>query len=114
MEHPITPPTELVQRWITESVSEHHPTVAYSLVDLLATKAARWGADHELEACCEWLPKYCPWDADQLRAARRTKPSSLKEQALEALNQADEGLNESAWQQRSDTIRQALEALPND
>ena len=40
-------------------------------------------------------------------------PPSLKEQALEALDQADKGLNESEWQQRSDTIRRALESLPD-
>ena len=45
------------------------------------------------------------------RAARRPKPPSLKEQALEALNEADQGLNESEWRPRSNTIRRALEAL---
>jgi hypothetical protein len=76
-----------------------------------ATYAARWGADQELEACCEWLSVPCPSYGRELRNARRPKPPSLKEQALEALNQADEGLNESEWQQRSDTIRRALEQL---
>jgi hypothetical protein len=83
------------------------------------TEAAQWGSDQEFEACCEWMKgsqtPFLPNQAvDFLRAARRPKPPSLKEQALEALNQADEGLNESEWQQRSDTIRRALEALPND
>lgn len=37
---------------------------------------------------------------------------SLKEQALEALNQADKGLmNEYEWQQGYNTIRRALESL---
>lgn len=50
--------------------------------------------------------------ADEARAAlAEPEPLSLKELALEALNQADKGLNESEWQQRSDTIRQALEQL---
>ena len=113
MEHPITPPDELVQKLRNEAPQGIRDAGVTRDLCLIAA-AYRAGADQELDACCEWLPKYCPWDADQLRAARRTKPSSLKEQALEALNQADEGLNESAWQQRSDTIRQALEALPND
>ena len=52
-------------------------------------EAARWGADQELEACCEWIPKATPWDAEQLRAARRPKSSGLKEQALVALASAD-------------------------
>ena len=127
---PITPSDELIQQWRHERI--------YSNPDLpsglryLAIRASRWGwdqrgaaneaelqkaADQELEACIEWLhcyvPRYYEWSAN-FRVARRPKPPSLKEQALEALNQADEGLNESAWQQRSDTIRRALEALPND
>ena len=115
MEHPITPPPELVQRLCDAAFLRGADGVSRGEIEVsLILEAFAAGADQELEACCEWLPKYCPWDADQLRAARRPKPPSLKEQALEALNQADEGLNESAWQQRSDTIRQALEALPND
>ena len=116
MEHPITPPDELVAQWLKQF---YGPTtmlgpLAPGEASLhVAVAAAQWGADQELEACCEWMrerglhPEY--WR--DLRIARRPKPPSLKEQALEALNQADEGLNESAWQQRSDTIRRALEQL---
>ena len=106
-QHPITPPPELVEQW------DGHGKSRSNAAQILATAAAQWGADQELEACCEWMrerglhPEY--WR--DLRIARRPKPPSLKEQALEALNQADEGLNESAWQQRSDTIRRALEQL---
>ncbi len=69
----------------------------------------RAGADAELEACCEWIPKWTPWDADRLRAARRPKPQSLKEQALDELHISfDRGyLKEGA----ADTIRRALEQL---
>jgi len=35
----------------------------------------------------------------------------LKEQALAALSEADQGLNKFEWQQRSNTIRRALEAI---
>jgi hypothetical protein len=35
----------------------------------------------------------------------------LKEQALAALSEADQGLNKSEWQQCSNTIRRALEQL---
>jgi hypothetical protein len=57
----------------------------------MATRAAQWGADQELEACCEWIAAY-PWLdhpellIKQLRAARRPKPPSLKEQALDELD----------------------------
>ena len=116
MEYPITPPTELVAQWLKQfyGPATRLGTLAPGEASLhVAVAAAQWGADQELEACCEWMrerglhPEY--WR--DLRIARRPKPPSLKEQALEALNQADEGLNESAWQQRSDTIRRALEQL---
>jgi len=68
---------------------------------------ARWGADQELEACCEWL--MYENDRQGLRAARRPKTPSLKEQALDELTSA-ERLYPADWS----TIRRALEALPND
>ena len=50
--------------------------------------------------------------ADAFRAARRPKPPSLKEQALEVLNITQKGYGLA--QVDLDTIRQALEALPDD
>jgi hypothetical protein len=109
--HPITPPPELVQQW------RHSWLPSYGeFVDYVATQAAQWGADCELNACCEWLRSQHHSDTwpSRIRAARRPKPPSLKEQALEAL----ETLNQ-AWIMPKEldaviTIRQALEALPND
>ncbi len=104
--HPITPPPELVQQWINEEqgvFAEH-----------IATQAARWGADQELEACCEWIYKLMDrgleWSMD-LRASRRPKSPSLKEQALSLVEQHEDGWRPSPkdW----DTIRRALEALPD-
>jgi hypothetical protein len=57
----------------------------------IAHRAAQWGADVELQACCEWVSGYCPrWPdgskpEDGLRAARRPNPYNLKEQALKSL-----------------------------
>ena len=120
-EHPITPPPELVQQW--RDVPEYATglekltmvTLTTAKLQEIATQAARWGADQELEACYEWVTRvlHMPGSAICLHEERRPEPPTLKEQALEALNQADEGLNESEWQQRSDTIRRALEALPD-
>lgn len=107
---PITPPPELFKQWEDDILNERDN------VDHVLDRAWRYGfqagADQELEACCEWLWKenYTGIDCD-LRAHRRPKLPSLKEQALEALDQADKGLNESEWQQRSDIIRRALEQL---
>ena len=113
-QHPITPPRELVQQWMTEARSQDY----FCITEQVAHRAAQWGADTELEACCEWIPKATPWDAEQLRAARRPKPPSLKNQALQELDKVDmlwateefgkETLNSL------DTIRKALEALPDD
>ena len=86
-QHPITPPPELVEQWDSECESDVDAAM------YLATQAARWGSDQELEACCEWL---LGWKVDlypggiyNLRLARRPKPPSLKEQALHALENAD-------------------------
>ena len=103
--HPITPPPELVHQW-ADMLASHSDQAIF-------TMAAQWGADQELEACCEWLE--CNYNYPQvnhpLRAARRPEPPSLKEQALEAL----EALPTPAGQVTADrlaTIRRALEALP--
>jgi hypothetical protein len=70
------------------------------------------GADQELEACIEWIAgRDWTWTSAQLRAARRPKPPSLKEQALALVEQHEEGWRPSPkdW----DTIRRAIEQLPN-
>jgi hypothetical protein len=75
-------------------------------------RAAQWGADQELEACCEWLKaKHWiePEFPDELRADRRPKPPSLKEQALETLKYPQDFWSEA----EVDTIRRALEQLPD-
>ncbi len=111
-QHPITPPpSELVLQWIGEFFG---CTAGGELSDserFLTTRAAQWGADQELEACCEWLMLNGYGTAiSRLRAARRPKPPSLKEQALEALAHI---LNNSSTQLGADTIRRALEQLPD-
>jgi hypothetical protein len=109
---PITPSPELIEEWIELSRPRKDRSPNPKMI---ATYAARWGADQELEACCKWLPKLPPWmakSADDLRKHRRPKPPSLKEQALEALKHAEEG-----WRPvpaDCEIIRRALESLPDD
>jgi hypothetical protein len=87
-QHPITPQPELVQQWVDTyfggriSQSNFH-------VDL-ATQAAQWGSDQELDACCEWINSFQNKfvHAHDLRLVRRHKAPSLKKQALEALASA--------------------------
>ena len=78
----------------------------------LARHAAQWGADQELEACCEYLVRCAQWepeDVEELRTSRRPKPPSLKEQALEDLHVAfDTGCFS---ERQAETIRRALEQL---
>ena len=105
-QHPITPPTELVSMWrdLLASRSEE---------DVLIF-ATQWGADQELEACCKWLDRrlFGRDEIAELRAARRPKPPSLKEQALTALDHIC--VNHSKATDHKYTIRRALETLPND
>jgi len=112
-QHPITPPLELIGKWEEDW---HHSKVKHiELEDHIATAAAHWGADQELEACCEWTTVWISApEASQLRAARRPKPPSLKEQALSALEHLALGPNPAAFLADMETIRRALEALPND
>jgi len=112
---PITPPPELVNQWLKERLlldplpSAHH---------YLATSAAQWGADQELEACCNWLEDPCAADmfslAKDLRYSRRFKPPSLKEEALLQLDTLNADLAMHGRGCDLSQIRRALEALPND
>ena len=73
-QHPITPPPELVQKWADMLASRSDQAVF--------TMAAQWGADQELEACCEWMERNYnyPRAGHPLRAARRPKlpPETIK------------------------------------
>jgi hypothetical protein len=103
-QHPITPPPELVWEWTSLANEEDGDEVWISIT----TQAARWGSDQELEACATYVAA-CGKHllSNSLMCARRPKPPSLKEQALDALTEL-EGFK------GVDTIRRALEALPND
>ena len=108
-QHPIIPPPDLVEEWFNNSPIDRGLT--------LATQAAQWGADQELEACCEWVSPFSHDDCyyeDKLRTARRPKPPSLKEQALSELNLTADPDGAELSRTQVELIRQALEALPND
>ena len=101
-----SPPDELVRQW-TEATRYKkdmpYPEGYEQCEQRLCTAAAQWGADQELEACCELVPGL----ANYLRAARRPKPLSLKEQALAVLDDCSDRLDSA----HENTIRRALEAL---
>ena len=106
--HPITPPLELKKQWMG---------LALSWQETLNI-AAQWGADQELEACCKWLAWESPTTAEwvnRLRAARRPKPPSLKDQALEAAQrfyaQGHDGCTDEEVKDDFDAICRALRRL---
>ena len=112
-QHPISMPSpELAAKWVHEIYGNpvviplHKPTLQ------VIEHAVRWGADQELEACCEWL-KANPELVDELRADRRPKPPSLKEQALQALALLKVDASTHGLGFDSSTIRRALEQLPD-
>jgi len=95
-QHPLTPPPELVEQWMQVHTTKYD----------LARKAAQWGSDQELEACCEWL-NADPELAQEFRTSRRPKPPSLKEQALAVLD--DAGIDSAHY----NILLRALEQLPD-
>jgi len=135
----ITPPPELVRQWFKQAHESADPDNQPSYYDFIATAAAHWGwdqrgtinetqlqerADEELKACClllddgEHAASYGFHNGDSLYAARRPKPPSLKEQAIAELEKVDMLWDTTEFNQDTldslDTIRRALEAMPND
>jgi len=118
-QHPITPPPELMQEWLSEFYGSLTAPGESTLH--VANRAAQWGADQELEACCEWL---IAWDtcegeklASFLREGRRPS-TSLKQQALKTLEDAPgpdypRAMTVLSAEQHA-LIRKALEALSDD
>jgi hypothetical protein len=108
-EHPITPPPELLKHWEDQHFDEGEN------YDVMLIEAYQAGADQELEACCEWLDQNTGrWDLlAELRTARRPKPPSLKEQALQALALLKVDASTHGLGFDSFAIRRALESLPD-
>jgi hypothetical protein len=112
---PITPSPELARQWRRTAP---HPSNEHEHYCYITLCAAQWGADQELEACVAWLDGYERegWAAQELRAARRLKPPSLKEQALKMLrplsNPVMPGTPEyRLYEPQAEIIRRALEQL---
>jgi hypothetical protein len=107
-----TPPSELMQQWYDEARDASLSTP--KIEKMVATRAAQWGAGQELEACVEWLAN--DDDRQALQTYRRPKPPSLKEQALAELEKVDMLWDTTEFGHETlnslDTIRRALEALP--
>jgi len=105
------PPRELIEQWASEKCYDERDWL-YEIH--IANRAAAWGADQQLLACGKYLEKCAAWeeeDVTEMYNYLRSKPSSLKEQALEELSlisiSPESGVRVSAL----DTIRRALEQL---
>ena len=99
----ITPPLALIDQWWDEA--KQNAKYDEPIGPLVATQAAQWGADQELEACCELVPGL----TNYLRAARRPKPPSLKKHALAVIENS--AICDHLSPQDETIIRRALEAL---
>ena len=104
-QHLIIPPPEMVEKWVR--MLEYLPDKQ------VFSEVAQWGADQELEACCEWLEANgYPGTAFELNDLRRPQPPSLKEQALKALKVLPTPDGQVTLDITDlNTIRRALEAL---
>ena len=108
-DHHITPP-----QWQMDAWQARIETMGADVPSILL-EVSQWGADQELEACLgevSFLNSRAL--ADRVRAARRPKPPSLKEQALMALDDGDTAPGACLTSNEADIIRRALEALPDD
>ena len=109
-QHPITPPPELVEK-LRNDAPRGIRDAGITRERHLVTAAARWGADQELDACIDVILAHPGLEhpellVEVLRAARRPKPPSLAEQALEACERSAFGIPGDR-----DIIRRALERL---
>jgi hypothetical protein len=98
-----TPPSELVEQWRNEWI--YNAPNDNDELGFLASRGAQWGADQELDACCELVPGLKGY----LRENRRPKTATLKEQALEALDEEQAELSIQNYK----LIRAVLESLPD-
>ena len=108
-EHPISPPSlAIIKKWIVTNGL----TISIAEASAIASLASRLGADQDLEACCEWLNYEDRgfWGC-KLRAHRRPKPPSLKEQALLQLDTLNADLAMHGMGCDLSQIRRALEQL---
>ena len=114
-QHPITPPPELVQEWWVSTI----PNQSTNVKTQLCIQAAQWGADQQLAEDAKWLDQHA-LDAPHLKItpvgkslieAMRPKPPTLNSIALQMLGTIERDAHYIP--EITDTIRRALEQLPN-
>jgi hypothetical protein len=90
-DHPVKVPPELVAS-LRNSAPHGIRDAGVTRELWLINSAYAAGADKELEACCEWLRSKDILEPaiDALRSARRPKPPSLAERALEQYERVED------------------------
>lgn len=107
-DHPIKLPTDLADQWYDQWKLNQ---ISFNEMQQLT---AQWGADMELEACCECLDQISGrWDLlAELRTARRPKPPNLSRVALLQLDVIrNDLLDVNGERVNLSQIRRALEKL---
>lgn len=107
-------PYQLVARWWEEAVGPDYGCLPQHVA--LATKAAQWGADQQLDQCCEWASDG-EGDPIDLRAYCRPKThgnAPMRQLALEAFERIVRRKCD-AIQEAADValIHAVLGAIPN-
>jgi hypothetical protein len=124
-QHPITPPQWQIDAWQAriETMGADVPSILLEVIQWGREQAnadiereRQEAADEELEACVRRQALlYGNRAADELRADRRPKPLSLKDDAMEALLRLAGCSNTFASEDTADVaiIRRALESIPD-
>ena len=106
MTNNIYPPDHLLRKWEELIIDEEQN------VDVVLYEAFQAGADQELEACCQEVHDWYG-NGSRLRDARRPKPPSLQDQALDDLERIAALLMKNNLPCDTGNIRRALESLPS-
>ena len=97
-DYPVKVPPELFTEWLSEALLQHDAKSG-TIAAMVADRAAQWGADQELKACCDHMRDF-QWGfvdrgdgtkihrAVHLEQSRRPKPLTLAEQATAKLDDA--------------------------
>ena len=92
----VIPPFDLVQKWMHELMFSGIPHPDHGKMDAqphwleLVEKVSQYASDQELKACVDIVQYETDWDtAEKLHSARRPKPPSLADEALDALEKID-------------------------
>ena len=111
------PPRELMEQWASEKCYDERDWL-YEFH--IATRAAQWGADQQLAEDAKWLDHNALNEphlritpvGESLKEAMRPKPQTLNSIALQMLGTIERDAH--YLPEITDTIRRALEALPDD